>query len=213
MEVAAVVVAAGRGVRFGGPKQFADLGGDTVSALSVRAARSVASRVVLVVPEGYAGDGEGADAVVTGADTRAGSVRAGLAQCGSPDVVVVHDAARPLAGPDLFRAVVAAVVAGADGAIPALTVTDTVKRVTTDGDDVVIVATVAREELMTVQTPQAFRYEVLVAAHDGAPEASDDAALVEASGGRVVAVDGDPRNVKITDPGDLELVGRLREGE
>ena len=97
MSVAAVVVAAGQGVRFGGLKQFAVLKDRTVSDLSVANARSVAPFVVLVVPEGYSGGGEGADVVVTGGSTRAASVRAGLEHCAQADVVVVHDAARPLA--------------------------------------------------------------------------------------------------------------------
>ena len=207
MAVAAVVVAGGRGVRFGGPKQFARLAGRTVAAASVAAARSVAQRVVLVVPDDYAGDGEGADAVVTGGDSRSASVRAGLAACGDADVVVVHDAARPAARPDLFRRVVDALVDGVDGAIPGLPVTDTVKRVDARGADVV--ATISRDDLVTVQTPQAFRRVALEAAHAGASDATDDAGLVEAAGGRVVVVSGDPGNVKITAPADLE---RLRVG-
>ncbi len=203
MSVAAVVVAAGQGVRFGGPKQFALLNDDTVAAHSVHAARSVAQRVVLVVPTNYDGNGEGADVVVVGGATRAQSVRAGLAQCGDVDVIVVHDAARPLASAALFRAVVDAVTNGADGAVPGLAISDTVKRVTSEGATTVITETIAREELVTVQTPQAFRRDVLVRAHAHAHDATDDAALVEALGGRVVVVPGEPSNVKITEAGDL----------
>ncbi len=202
MRVAAIVVAAGRGERFGGPKQFADLDGRSVAAASVAAARSVADTVVLVVPDGYDGAGEGADLLAVGGATRSDSVRAGLALCPDADVVVVHDAARPLAGPSLFAAVVAAVDAGADAAVPALAVTDTLKRV--DGSRVA--ATVERAGLVAVQTPQAFRRAALADAHAGGADATDDAALVEAAGGRVVVVDGDARNVKITDAGDLARV-------
>jgi 2-C-methyl-D-erythritol 4-phosphate cytidylyltransferase len=211
MSVAAVVVAAGQGVRFGGRKQFALLDHDTVAAHSVHAARCVAQRVVLVVPEDYHGNGEGADAVVIGGSTRAQSVRAGLVQCEGADVVVVHDAARPLASAALFRAVVDAVTDGADGAVPGLAISDTVKRVTRTADVTVITETVAREELVTVQTPQAFRREVLERAHASADDATDDAALVEAQGGRVVIVPGETRNVKITQPSDLsDLASMVR---
>jgi 2-C-methyl-D-erythritol 4-phosphate cytidylyltransferase len=118
MSVAAVVVAAGRGTRFGGAKQFALVDGESVAARSVKACRSVAERVVLVVPEGYDGTGEGADVVVSGGSSRAASVRCGLAQCEDADVVIVHDAARPNASPALFASVIAAIEDGADAAIP-----------------------------------------------------------------------------------------------
>jgi 2-C-methyl-D-erythritol 4-phosphate cytidylyltransferase len=203
MSVAAVVVAAGQGQRFGGPKQFAVLNHDTVTAHSVRAARSVAERVVLVVPENYQGNGEGADVVVVGGLTRASSVRAGLDECGDAHVIVVHDAARPMASPSLFAAVVAAVNAGADGAIPGLPIPDTVKRVRHEGDVTIVGETEARDELMTVQTPQAFARDVLIRAHASGDDATDDAALVEAVGGRVVVVPGELDNVKITVAGDL----------
>jgi len=203
MSVAAVVVAAGQGERFGGPKQFAVLNHDTVTAHSVRAARSVADRVVLVVPPNYQGNGEGADVVVVGGSTRAASVRAGLEECGDADVIVVHDAARPMATPSLFASVVDAVTAGADGAIPGLPISDTVKRIRHDSTLMVVDETVERVELVTVQTPQAFARDVLIRAHANGDDATDDAALVEAMGGRVVVVAGEVDNVKITVPGDL----------
>ncbi len=209
MTVAAVVVAAGRGTRFGGLKQFALLDGETVAARSVRTARSVADHVVLVVPEGYNGDGEGADLVVVGGSTRADSVRQGLAQCAEAEFVLVHDAARPLASADLFRRVLDVVVAGADAAIPGLTPTDTVKGVTRDGDATFVTSTLPRDEMVTVQTPQAFRREVLERAHANSPDASDDATLVEALGARVVVVAGEPRNIKITHDRDVELLAEL----
>jgi 2-C-methyl-D-erythritol 4-phosphate cytidylyltransferase len=212
MSVAAVVVAAGRGVRFGAPKQFHIIGSETVSATSVRTARSVASQVILVVPADYEGDGEGADVVVGGGATRADSVRAGLDAVGDASIVVVHDAARPLASPALFASVVDAVRAGADAAIPALAVTDTIKRVAVDGSTTVVTGTISRDQLVTVQTPQAFRRDVLERAHAGLDDATDDAALVEALGGRVVVVPGETSNVKITVPSDLVQVAAWHEG-
>jgi 2-C-methyl-D-erythritol 4-phosphate cytidylyltransferase len=207
MSVAAVVVAAGRGTRFGGAKQFALLNGETVAARSVAQSRLVADFVVVVVPEGYDGDGEGADVVVTGGASRAASVRSGLAHCGDASIVIVHDAARPLASAELFRAVVTAIEEGADAAIPGLTLTDTVKRVTSKDDITVVVETLAREELIAVQTPQAFRREVLERAHAEGGDATDDAGLVEALGALVVVVPGETTNVKITHLGDLEVLG------
>lgn len=203
MAVAAIVVAAGQGTRFGGPKQFAALGGRTVAAHSVERARSVADRVVLVVPRDYEGTGEGADEVVVGGDTRSASVRAGLARCGGADVIVVHDAARPFASETLFAAVVDAVSKGADGAVPGVAVTDTVKSVRREGVVSVVDATPDRDTLVTVQTPQAFRADALRTAHAHGGTATDDAALLEQAGLRVVVVAGETRNIKITVPSDL----------
>ena len=121
----AIVVAGGGGARFGGPKQFAELAGRTVAERSVSACRAAASFVVLVVPDGAATPGHGADVVVVCGDSRSASVRAGLAVVPDDvDIVVVHDAARPLAEASLFRAVVAAVgepgVTGATCAVPVI---------------------------------------------------------------------------------------------
>ena len=196
----AIVVAAGSGARFGGAKQFRLLGGRSVLDRSVDAARSVAERVVAVVPPEGA-DASGADLTVPGGITRSDSVRAGLTAV--PEdvaVIVVHDAARPLASPDLFRAVVEAVAAGADAAIPGVPVPDTVKRV---GGDAVVQETLDRATLVLVQTPQAFAAPALRRAHASGSDATDDAALVERAGGRVVVVPGDPANLKITHPEDL----------
>ncbi|HWC12756.1 MAG TPA: 2-C-methyl-D-erythritol 4-phosphate cytidylyltransferase [Acidimicrobiales bacterium] len=201
MSVWAVVVAAGSGTRFGGFKQYELLGHRTVVDWAVAASRSVAAGVVLAVPPNRPPRGEEeVDAVVVGGATRSSSVRAGLAALPpEADVVVIHDAARPLATPALFEAVVAAVRAGADGAVPGIPISDTVKRVR-DGQ---VVATLDRAELVVVQTPQAFRADILRRAHLGEPEATDDAALVEAAGGRVVVVAGDADNLKLTAPEDL----------
>jgi 2-C-methyl-D-erythritol 4-phosphate cytidylyltransferase len=211
----AVVVAAGSGVRFGGPKQFAVLAGTRVVDRSLTVARDACDGVVLVLADPDAWDGDRPDAVVAGGATRADSVRAGLAAVPEDaDVVVVHDAARPLAGPDLYVAVVHAVRAGADGAIPGLPVGDTLKRVDARSPgDPVIVGTVDRDGIVAAQTPQAFRADVLRAAHASGDDATDDAALVEARGGIVVVVPGDPRNLKLTGPRDLAVAeALLQEG-
>jgi 2-C-methyl-D-erythritol 4-phosphate cytidylyltransferase len=128
-----VVVAGGAGSRFGAPKQFADLAGRPVLEWSLASARQACEGIVLVLPAGKAADPShrwDADVVVSGGASRSASVRAGLA--GVPayaDIVAVHDAARPLARLDLWRSVIEAVAAGADAAIPATPVTDTVKEV------------------------------------------------------------------------------------
>ena len=205
-------MAGGSGRRFGAPKQFIELAGRPVIAWSVDAARTVADGVVVVVPaEGGAPGSEwklDADRVVTGGSTRASSVRAGLdAVPKDAAIVVVHDAARPLATPTLFEGVVAAVRDGAKGAIPVVPLGDTVKRA--EGGSVV--GTVDRSGMVSVQTPQAFAADVLREAHADSPEATDDAALLERMGVTVRTVDGDSQNLKITHPGDLDVCEALVE--
>lgn len=201
MQVAVVVVAAGQGSRFGSLKQFAIVRGETVLQRAITTARCCASFVVAVVPqEFHNGDLFGADLVVPGGKTRSESVRSGLSVLSSQyEVVVVHDAARPLASADLFNSVIDAVVAGADAAIPVVPIADTVKQV----NDGVVSATLPREALVMVQTPQAFKFDQLRNAHLGGGEATDDAGLVELNGGSVTAVPGERTNLKITSPEDL----------
>jgi 2-C-methyl-D-erythritol 4-phosphate cytidylyltransferase len=216
----AIVVAGGQGARYGGPKALVEVAGRRVVDWSVDAARSVADGIVLVVPaenltvwgKSERADGvAGVDVVVAGGGTRSASVRAGLiAVPGDAAIIVVHDAARPAASPALFRTVVEAVVGGADGAVPGLALVDTVKRVDDDG---IVAETFDRDALVAVQTPQAFAAGWLRRGHAAAADASDDAALVERCGGKVVVVAGDPRNRKLTTPDDLDLLaGVLREG-
>jgi 2-C-methyl-D-erythritol 4-phosphate cytidylyltransferase len=202
-----VVVAAGGGARFGGPKQYALLAGRRVLDWSLDAARASCDGVVAVVPPDRAAQHEAAaDVVVSGGATRSASVRNGLgAVAPDADVIVVHDAARPLATVVLFESVVVAVRAGADGAVCAVPVADTLKRV----DAAVVVETLDRRPLWAAQTPQAFAAPALRRAHAGGPEATDDATLVEACGGRVVVVAGDPRNLKLTRPADLIVAEAL----
>ena len=195
-------MAAGTGERFGGAKQYEVVGGRRVLDWALAAARSVSDGVVVVVEAGRVDAPEPlADVVVGGGATRSASVRAGLAAVPEEaEVIVVHDAARPCASPALFAGVVDAVVRGADAAVPGVAVVDTVKRVDDDG---LVTGTLQRAGLVAVQTPQAFAAGALRAAHAGAGDATDDAALVEAAGGRVSVVAGEPANAKVTSPGDL----------
>jgi 2-C-methyl-D-erythritol 4-phosphate cytidylyltransferase len=216
-QVWSVVVAGGSGQRFGTLKQFALLAERPVVEWAVAACRASSSGVVLVVPKGATGAAEpvahpafGADVVVEGGRTRTESVCRGVAAVPpSAEVIVVHDAARPLASAELFAAVISAVTGGAGGAIPGIPVSDTIKVV--DGERNVT-ATLDRAALVAVQTPQAFGADLLRAAHDGGTEATDDATLVEALGATVRVVPGDPRNLKITTPADLELAEHLLRG-
>jgi 2-C-methyl-D-erythritol 4-phosphate cytidylyltransferase len=210
----AIVLAAGAGRRLGAelPKAFLPVGGRPMLAMAAAAAAASPAVVAVVVtaPRGYEDAArscvEGLSLpcrVVTGGDSRQASVRAALEVLGDDvDVVAVHDAARPFAPPDLFTAVVDTVADGADAAVPVVPVTDTVKRV----DDGRVAGTVDRRELGLAQTPQAFRLALLRAAHAKAAAdgtvVTDDAMLLE-SEAQVLAVPGDPGNVKITTLLDL----------
>ena len=213
MTVAAILVAAGSGSRLRAevPKAFVEVGGQTL--LEHAAARFAGFPRVVVAPAGWLDRArELVDAVVVeGGVTRQDSVDAGLrALPAAVDAVLVHDVARPFVPAAVIERVVRA-LEHADAVIPALAVTDTVKRVDPDG---VVLATLDRADLVAVQTPQGFRREVLVAAHTRAAhrEATDDAALVEAAGGRVVVVDGDEAAFKITTPQDLALAEVVARG-
>jgi 2-C-methyl-D-erythritol 4-phosphate cytidylyltransferase len=209
VETWAIVVAAGGGARFGGAKQFARLGDSTVLDRVVGTARESCDGVVVVLAPGATWGVPAGVRTAIGGATRSESVRAGLACVPeTAAVVVVHDAARPLASHGLFARVIDAVRAGADAAVPALPVVDTLKRVS--GRDVL--ETVSRESLVAVQTPQAFRAELLRDAHARGGIDTDDAALVEADGGKVVVVEGERRNLKLTRADDLELAQTLIDG-
>ena len=216
MSVWAILAAAGRGDRLGldRPKAFAPLNqrplvaeslerldaSDWIEGIVVAAPPEWEEPCILIAEEIAAGK---VAETVTGGETRSESVRNALAQV--PEgaaVVLVHDAARPLVTEEVIERVVTGLEAGWDGAVPTLPVSDTVKRV--DGE--AVAETIDREGLVVVQTPQAFIAVVLRRAVESEGEASDCAALVEAAGGRVRAVQGDPRLLKITEPADLELV-------
>jgi 2-C-methyl-D-erythritol 4-phosphate cytidylyltransferase/2-C-methyl-D-erythritol 2,4-cyclodiphosphate synthase len=212
MRTAAILVAAGSGSRFGAdvPKQFLPLAGKPVLR---HAAETLAASVDLMQPVGDAPAIEVALAglphlpVVAGGKTRQDSVCRGLdaLEVEAPDLVLVHDAARPWIPPGTIAALLAA-LEHADGAIPAVSVADTLKRVANGCID----ATVPREGLYRAQTPQAFRYGALLAAHRSVVGvATDDAALLEAMGKRVAIVAGSEDNIKLTFAEDLLRLERI----
>lgn len=202
-----IVVAAGSGARFGGPKQFSMLGDRRVLDWSTETAHGVSAGVVVVLPASDA-DREGG---VIGGDTRSESVRRGLAAVpADATIICVHDAARPFASAHLYREVISQVHRGADGAVPALAVTDTIKQVNALN---IVVSTLDRSTLVAVQTPQAFNADVLRAAHASSPEGTDDATLVEQLGKQVVVVAGEVMNRKLTTPEDLEWARAMTRTE
>jgi 2-C-methyl-D-erythritol 4-phosphate cytidylyltransferase len=217
MSVWAVLAAAGRGERLGAdrPKAFARLGDRPLLAESLERleASDHVDAIVIAAPPGWEepaillaeelGCGKVA-ACVPGGESRTDSVRAAVAEASADaDVFLVHDAARPLLTGDVIERVLAALGEGWDGAVPAVPVADTVKRV--EGDRVV--ETVDRTGLVAVQTPQGFLAAALRRAlEDDSASATDCSGLVEARGGRVKVVVGDHRLVKVTEPRDLEVV-------
>jgi 2-C-methyl-D-erythritol 4-phosphate cytidylyltransferase len=226
MKAAAILLAAGRGERFGSdtPKGFVELDGRPLLSYAVEAVRGCSriESVAVAVPVGFedrahdiAGP-RGVD-IVLGGPSRQTSVENSLGVVLTdlsplPEAIVVHDVARPLATVALFDLVLDSLDA-ADGAVPGISVVDTIKRV----DEGVVTDTLRRDSLVAVQTPQAFRTEALERAHAAARregvEGTDDAALLERIGGRVVVVEGDPRNIKITNPEDLRLASLLGKGD
>lgn len=205
----------------GADKLFADVGGRPMVAVTLRAAAAagIFDRVVIAAPASHhdrlralAAEAGFSDVVVTlGGDRRQESVYRALAEAGPCDIVAVHDAARPLCPPQLFvDCVDAARRHGA--ATAAIAVVDSIKR----GAGGVIVQSLERAELFAIQTPQAFRHELLSAGHEHAVanglEVDDDAALVEALGSTVHIVAGSPDNFKVTHPRDLLLLRAVVEG-
>jgi 2-C-methyl-D-erythritol 4-phosphate cytidylyltransferase len=206
----ALLVAAGSGERLGAgrPKAFVELAGRPMLAWSLAALRAAGiTAIVVALPPGEEAP-EGCIGVEGGA-TRSQSVRAALAAAPPGEHVVVHDAARPLVEPEHFTAAVAA-LAEADCAVAAAPVTDTVKEA---GPDRFVTATLDRTRLWAIQTPQAFRRTALERAlavgDDVLAQATDDAWLVERTGGTVRVVESTPANLKVTTPHDLRLADHL----
>lgn len=226
--VGAVVVAAGSSSRTGGsvPKQFTLLGSVPMFVAAMRSVAELASEIVVVAPPDAVAEAEGLlrgagweiggrsegvrVTVVPGGDRRQDSVEKGLGELSAGiDVVLIHDAARPFASPAL-AARVAEAAERHGAALPVVPVSDTVKRV----EDGLVVATLDRNVLALAQTPQGFRRDVIESAYDalgGAP-VTDDAQAAELAGHSVAVVPGDPSNVKVTAPADLEAARARAEG-
>jgi 2-C-methyl-D-erythritol 4-phosphate cytidylyltransferase len=220
-----LVAAAGRGKRFGKeiPKSFYPVGGKTLLALSVKRLSEWegVSKYIVMVPSGWeekaAAELEreipGLDFdVIAGGETRSESVSIGLGAVKKADLVIVHDACRPIVSPSLIdRVVGAAREAGA--AVPALLATETLGRIRDDS----IEATVPRERVIGIQTPQAFKYDVLRSSFEAADEtvkkATDESSLVLAAGFPVRVVEGERWNLKVTVKEDLQIVESFLEGK
>ncbi len=219
MKASAIIVAAGSGVRLGSnvPKAFVKVAGQTMLSYSLATVRQINSieELVITVPQGFenAARAEVAAAslsipvkITVGGIERQDSVRIALELTSAEsELVIVHDAARPLATPATFEACLRA-ASRAGAAIAAIPVSDTLKRVA----DSTITETIARAGLWQAQTPQAFRRAVLIAAHQRAVSekiaATDDADLVERTGIHVEVVEASTTNIKITTPADLAIV-------
>jgi 2-C-methyl-D-erythritol 4-phosphate cytidylyltransferase len=217
VSVWAVLAAAGRGERLGSdrPKAFARLGGRPLLAESLERLENSdwIDRIVIAAPPDWEEPSilvaeeiaaTKVNSAVKGGDSRSESVRLALEDVpGDAAVILVHDAARPLLPEPVIERVLAPLSEGWDAVVPALPVADTVKRVEADR----VVETVPRDDLVAVQTPQAFLADALRRAVTGdLAFATDCASLVEAQGGRVKWVEGDPRLLKVTDADDLARV-------
>lgn len=201
MPIWGLLLAAGRGTRFGRKKHNVEVGGIPIWQQSERALLDGGVNHLIVV-----GDLDGA---VPGGDRRRDSVASGLAAISDrAGLVLIHDAARPLVTADLVRRVIDRFLIGdVAGVVPAIPIRDTLKRIAGD----IVVETVDRGDLVAVQTPQGFDLETLRAAHAASgADATDDASMVEAIGGTIAIVGGDPANLKVTYPEDLAVVEALR---
>lgn len=223
MKSLALIVAAGRGQRAGGgvPKQYQQLGDYPVLEWSITAFLGSVEKIALIVhPDDkiyYAPLTDKYKAfllpVIFGGDTRQDSVARGLAALAeeSPDIVLIHDAARPFATNILVQRMIDALQAG-DAAIPALPITDSLKRVDASRQ---VVSNISRDELWRAQTPQAFRFDLIYAAHRQfmGQAMTDDASLIEAMGKTVTVILGEERNFKITTEADFDMAKRMLEAE
>ena len=210
-----VLLAGGSGQRFGSLKQFDSLAGVRVIDRAARTAAAACDGVVAVLPADSLATADGqipdATVVVAGGSTRSESVRAGLAAIPSDaTVILVHDAARPLATADLFARVIAQVQSGVTAVVPAVQVVDTIRVVSSEtaGSDS---AVIDRDLLRAVQTPQGFQAALLRRAYDSDGEATDDAGLVQALGARITLIAGERSNLKLTERADRIIAAALLE--
>jgi len=205
-EVWAVVLAGGRARRFGALKQFAEVGGIRMVDRTVASARRTCDRVALVLPAGVAWDGEPVDRLAVGGDHQAESMRAALATVpDDAEIVVAADPAHPLAPDRIWTDTIAAVRAGADGAVPVVPLLEVIQRV----EDGRVVETLPKAGTVVTQAPQAFRAAVLRAVHADRPYPIENSGLLVERGHLVVTVPGDPGNLHVTTPEELLVVQRL----
>ena len=215
-----VLLAGGSGQRFGSLKQFDSLAGGRVIDRSARTAAAACDGVVAVLPADSLATPDGqipdATAVVAGGASRSESVRAGLAAIpAEATVILVHDAARPLATAELFARVIAQVQSGVSAVVPAVQVVDTIRVVNPDSNGSESAgsesAVIDRDLLRAVQTPQGFQAALLRKAYDSDREATDDAGLVEALGVKITLIDGERSNLKLTERADRIIAAALLE--
>ena len=203
MKTWTILVAAGEGFRFGSRKQLAELAGMPVLLHSTISASSVSDGIVVVtveedieVVESCLKSVNQVHQVVKGGATRSESVRCGLERVPHDcEMVIVHDGVRPLASQELFESVVGKIKDGAEAVVPVVSIADSLRSV--NGKQI------NRDEVVSVQTPQAFKAPLLLKAYSSGEDATDDASLVELVGGVIDFVDGDIRNLKITVSSDL----------
>jgi 2-C-methyl-D-erythritol 4-phosphate cytidylyltransferase len=208
--VAAIVLAAGHGTRFGQPKYSVTLQGRRIVDRAIDVVRPLCRDVVVVLPEGHSWDGEPVSGVTTGRATRTESLRAAMPLL-RPDVevVVTHDCVRPLASVEQVRAAIAAVLAGADAAIAAWPSPDTLKRRREDGS----LMHLGREGILVAQSPSAYRRTTLTKVFETLEDVPvEETVGVELIGGRVVPVIGDRWSQHLVDERDLRMFERLIGG-
>lgn len=205
--VAAIIAAAGSGLRFGAdlPKALIQLGDKTLIEHAVAAISPAVDQVIVTAPASYLSEFQrllgDAVTVVVGGQTRSESIRAGLAAVSdNTKYVLIHDAARALASTELTSRILSALQKGEVAVIPGVPQVDTIKNVDASG---YVISTLIRADLRNIQTPQGFELAVLKKAHATNSESTDDATLVESAGFKVLVIAGEERALKITTPADL----------